>query len=176
MSKPLSSQWAVSLRLKPHALIKVFAFLAAISLITSCGSEGENMSDNASPNLPVVTGEYGVNPDIIIPDQDPPSELASIDLVVGSGKVVEATSTLTVNYSLVTWSDRAPIESSFTSAPATFPLSGVITGWQQGLVGAKEGSRRLLVIPPDLGYGASGAGPIAPNETLVFVVDIIEVS
>ena len=112
----------------------------------------------------------------LISFQDPPSELASIDLVVGSGKVVEATSTLTVNYSLVTWSDKAPIESSFTSAPATFPLSGVIMGWQQGLVGAKEGSRRLLVIPPDLGYGASGAGPIAPNETLVFVVDIIEIS
>lgn len=134
------------------------------------------MSESSNVNLPVVTGEYGTNPQIEIPSEAPPSDLATQDLVVGSGKSVEATSTLTVNYSLVTWSDQNPVESSFTSAPATFPLSGVILGWQQGLLGAKEGGRRLLVIPPDLGYGESGAGPIAPNETLVFVVDIIEVS
>jgi peptidylprolyl isomerase len=117
-----------------------------------------------------------MEPEIVIPDQDPPADLAVLDLVEGTGKTVAPSSTLTVNYSLVTWSDKQAIESSFSSAPATFPLSGVIVGWQEGLTGAKEGGRRLLVIPPDLGYGESGAGPIAPNETLVFVVDIIEVS
>lgn len=152
------------------------ALLTVMTLMTSCGSEGANVSDSANPNLPNVTGGYGVNPEIVIPDLDPPSLLVAEDLVLGNGKVVEGTSTLTVNYSLVTWSDKQAIESSFTSAPATFPLSGVIVGWQEGLLGAKEGGRRLLVIPPDLGYGASGAGPISPNETLVFVVDIIEVS
>ena len=60
--------------------------------------------------------------------------------------------------------------------PATFPLAGVIAGWQQGLPGAKVGGRRLLVIPADLGYGPNGSGPIGPNETLIFVVDIIAVS
>jgi peptidylprolyl isomerase len=56
-------------------------------------------------------------------------------------------------------------------------LSGVIAGWQQGIPGMKEGGRRLLVIPPDLGYGSQGAGgAIGPNETLIFVVDLVKVS
>jgi len=60
---------------------------------------------------------------------------------------------------------------------ATFPLNGVIAGWQQGIPGMKEGGRRLLVIPPDLGYGSQGAGgAIGPNETLIFVVDLVTVS
>lgn len=157
-------------------LIKFTAVLASVLLIAGCSSQGEEMSDSSNQNLPSVSGAYGEAPIITVPDLDPPSTLESIDLTVGTGATVEATSTLTVNYSLVTWSDKASIESSFSSAPATFPLSGVILGWQQGLVGAKEGGRRLLVIPPDLGYGANGAGPIGPNETLIFVVDIIEVS
>jgi peptidylprolyl isomerase len=76
------------------------------------------------------------------------------------------------------WSTKAVVESSWDSGrSATFPLSGVIAGWQQGIPGMKEGGRRLLVIPPDLGYGATGAGAsIGPNETLVFVVDLIKVS
>ena len=133
-------------------------------------------TDSSSENLPIVEGEYGAEPLITLPGGEPPAELQTKDLVVGSGAEVVATSTLTVNYSLVTWSDENAVESSFSSAPATFPLSGVISGWQEGLVGAREGGRRLLVIPPDQGYGATGAGPIKPNETLVFVVDIIKVS
>jgi FKBP-type peptidyl-prolyl cis-trans isomerase len=57
--------------------------------------------------------------------------------------------------------------------PATFPLDQVIPGWTQGLVGMQPGGRRLLVIPPALGYGSNGQGTIAPDETLVFVVDLI---
>jgi len=158
------------------ALIGFTAILASVLLMAGCSSQGDQMSESNNPSLPSVSGAYGEEPSISVPDQDPPISLESIDLTVGTGATVEATSTLTVNYSLVTWSDKAAIESSFSSAPATFPLSGVILGWQQGLVGAKEGGRRLLVIPPDLGYGANGAGPIGPNETLIFVVDIIEVS
>ncbi len=52
----------------------------------------------------------------------------------------------------------------------------MIVGWQQGIPGMKVGGRRLLVIPPDLGYGAQGGGPIGPNETLIFVVDAIGVA
>jgi len=140
-------------------------------------SEGEKMNEaNQAITLPEVEGRFGENPVVTIPNAQPPSSLQAIDLTVGSGKSVQSTSTLTVNYHLVTWSDKAIIESSFTSTPATFPLSGVILGWQEGLVGAKEGGRRLLVIPPDLGYGSSAQGPISANETLVFVVDILEVN
>ena len=51
----------------------------------------------------------------------------------------------------------------------------MIPGWQQGIPGMKVGGRRLLVIPPELAYGATGSGPIGPNETLAFVVDLIGV-
>jgi len=77
---------------------------------------------------------------------------------------------------LMTWSDGKLIESSWSGEPATFPLAQVVEGWQKGLPGAKEGGRRLLVIPPDMGYGPSGAGPIKPYETLIFAVDIIKVA
>ena len=61
--------------------------------------------------------------------------------------------------------------------PATFPLDGVILGWQQGLIGMKVGGRRVLVIPADLGYGQTpppGSG-IQPGETLIFVVDLVAI-
>ena len=60
--------------------------------------------------------------------------------------------------------------------PATFGLNQVIPGWTQGLQGMQVGGRRLLVIPPDLGYGSTGQGSIAPDETLVFVVDLKSIS
>ncbi|MCX6405223.1 MAG: FKBP-type peptidyl-prolyl cis-trans isomerase [Actinobacteria bacterium] len=72
---------------------------------------------------------------------------------------------------------KAKFDSSWDRGePATFPISGVIQGWQQGLQGMKVGGRRLLIIPGDLGYGPAGQGSIEPNETLVFVVDLTAVS
>jgi peptidylprolyl isomerase len=102
--------------------------------------------------------------------------LQSVDIIEGTGAEVLATSTLTVHYTLMSWSDGQILESSWTSGqPATFPLSGVIAGWQQGLPGAKAGGRRLLVIPPSLGYGVVPGHPLE-TETLIFSVDILEVS
>jgi peptidylprolyl isomerase len=86
------------------------------------------------------------------------------------------TSTLTVHYTLMAWSTGKIIESSWSGQPATFPLANVVEGWQKGLPGAKVGGRRLLILPPSMGYGAAGAGPIGPNETLIFAVDIIGVA
>jgi peptidylprolyl isomerase len=74
------------------------------------------------------------------------------------------------------WSTGQIIESSWSGQPATFPLAQVVEGWQKGLPGAKAGGRRLLILPPSMGYGASGSGPIGPNETLIFSVDIIGVA
>ncbi|MEI6041498.1 MAG: FKBP-type peptidyl-prolyl cis-trans isomerase [Actinomycetes bacterium] len=126
-----------------------------------------------------VTGSLGSAPVIGTPKGNPPETLVSKDLHVGTGSVVAPNSTLTVNYTLVAWSTGKIVDSSWSNGtsgkPATFPLANVIPGWQQGLPGMKAGGRRLLIIPPTLGYGANGAGPIAPNETLIFVVDLIDV-
>jgi peptidylprolyl isomerase len=98
------------------------------------------------------------------------------DIYTGNGTAVTAASTLTVQYTLLAWSTGKVVESSWSGgAPATFPLANVIQGWQQGLPGMKVGGRRLLIIPPSLGYGSQASGPLAANETLVFVVDLIAV-
>jgi peptidylprolyl isomerase len=126
--------------------------------------------------IPVSTNA-GTEPTIgEIPSGPAPTELVAQDVIVGSGATVAETSILTVNYMLLQWSDGALIESSWSSGnPATFPLMDVIPGWQQGLVGAKVGSRRLLVIPPALGYGPMAGHPLE-TQTLIFAVDIISIS
>ena len=126
--------------------------------------------------LPVVSAVPGEVPTISKPEGSPPTELATKDIIAGTGKEVLPTSTLTVHYTLMAWSTGKIIESSWSGEPATFPLAGVVEGWQKGLPGAKEGGRRLLILPPSMGYGAAGSGPIGPNETLIFAVDIIGVA
>ena len=127
--------------------------------------------------FPAVTANAGQAPTITAPTGVPPATLQIRDIIVGTGAQVLATSTLTVHYTLMSWSKGELIESSWPGGqPATFALSGVILGWQNGMPGAKVGGRRLLVIPPSLAYGQNGSGPIGPNETLIFVVDVIAVS
>ena len=148
----------------------------ALTSLSACGGK-DKVADTASSGLPAVTANAGEAPTITAPTGTAPTTLETKDIIVGTGTEVVASSTLTVHYTLMTWSDGKIIESSWSGGqPATFPLSGVIAGWQQGLPGAKVGGRRLLVIPADLGYGPNGSGPIGPNETLIFVVDIIGVS
>ena len=152
---------------------KVALILSLVIGLTGCSEIGDDMSSNT---LVSVTANAGEAPTITAPSGDAPSELVSEDVIVGSGTEVVATSTLTVHYTLMKWSDGSILESSWTGgAPATFPLSGVIQGWQQGLLGAKVGGRRLLVIPPALGYGPMAGHPLE-KDTLIFAVDIIAVS
>ena len=159
-------------------LVKVFAVLAVLAIgfatITSFG--GNNSMSESTAGLPAVTANAGEAPTITPPIGDAPATLQTQDIIVGTGTEVLPTSTLTVHYTLMTWSNGSIVESSWSGAqPATFPLSGVIAGWQEGLPGAKVGGRRLLVIPPSLGYGPSAGHPLE-KETLIFVVDIIAVS
>jgi peptidylprolyl isomerase len=98
-------------------------------------------------------------------------------LKVGSGAVVPKGATVTVNYIGVACSSGHIFDSSWArNQTATFPLSGVIKGWTDGIPGMKVGGQRLLVIPPDQAYGATGSPPlIAPDETLYFVVDLVSI-
>jgi len=152
------------------------AGILAISLVLLTGCGDKEVSATAD-NLPTVTTNQGEAPTIGAPSGTPPTTLVTKDIIVGEGAEAQPTSTMTVHYTLMTWSNGALIESSWNSgSPATFPLANVIVGWQQGIPGMKVGGRRLLVIPPDIGYGAQGSGPIGANETLIFVVDAIGVA
>lgn len=110
---------------------------------------------------------------------DPVVELVITDEVEGSGDEVTPGATVTAHYVGVSASSGAQFDASWDrGAPISFPLDGVIRGWSEGLLGMKVGGRRTLVIPGDMAYGANpppGAG-IAPNETLVFTVDLVDVS
>lgn len=107
-----------------------------------------------------------------------PSGLAYKDAKVGTGPVAKAGQTATVQYT--GWlPDGTKFDSSRDrNEPFNFPIGAghVIKGWDEGVAGMKVGGRRLLVIPPDLGYGARGAGGvIPPNATLVFDVELLGV-
>jgi peptidylprolyl isomerase len=158
----------------------IVASILAVALVALAilGVLNMNSSDTSSTagSLPTVSANAGEVPTVSAPTGTPPAELTTKDIIVGTGAEVLPTSTLTVHYYLMAWSTGKVIESSWVGQPATFPLAQVVEGWQKGLPGAKVGGRRLLVLPPSMGYGAAGAGPIGPNETLIFVVDIIGVS
>jgi peptidylprolyl isomerase len=114
-------------------------------------------------------------PEVPVPVGAPPTELVSEDLVVGSGTPAALGDEITVNYIGVSCSTGKIFDSSYSRGePASFPLTegGLIKGWTDGIPGMAPDGQRLLVIPPDLGYGASGQGDIAPDETLIFVVEL----
>lgn len=153
--------------------------LALVLGLTACSSQPETPIASApvvKTVMPVVSGALGQTPVISKPEGPAPTSLQMSDLVLGSGAQVASTSTVTVQYLGLSWSDGKVFDSSWQRGQsASFGLDQVIAGWQQGLLGMKVGGRRLIVVPPDLGYGAAGTGAIKPNETLVFVVDLLAV-
>ena len=156
---------------------KTLAAIVVAMLIGLTVAGGISMSSSSGETvMPVVSAVAGEAPTISKPEGTAPPELTTEDVIVGTGAEVLPTSTLTVHYTLMAWSTGKIIESSWSGQPATFPLAGVVEGWQKGLPGAQVGGRRLLILPPSMGYGAAGSGPIGPNETLIFSVDIIGVS
>jgi len=118
-------------------------------------------------------------PEIDPPDGPPPSDLEVTELSEGKGAEATAGSTVSVHYVGVAHSTGEEFDASYNrGAPLDFRLGvgQVISGWDQGVQGMKVGGRRQLVIPPQLGYGDRGAGGvIKPGETLIFVVDLLDV-
>jgi peptidylprolyl isomerase len=123
--------------------------------------------------------DTATKPVIPKPAGSPPRKLVEEDIVKGKGPAAKPGDTLVVNYVGVAFSTGKQFDASWDRGqPFAVPLGAhkVIKGWDRGLVGMRKGGRRLLTIPPELGYGSEGYPPaIAPNETLIFVVDAVSV-
>ncbi len=144
-------------------------------LTAGCGNDSDSASSSA---LPTVTGKFGEKPTVTLPKATPSKTLEAKTLIEGSGPEVKKGQLLVAHYLGETYRDGRVFDDSYSrKAPAGFPIGvgKVIRGWDEKLVGVKGGSRVLLTIPPDKGYGAQGqpnAG-IKGDDTLVFVVDIL---
>ena len=177
---------------KPSALL-----LAAALAVAACGGDSKGNETAATPTktaaaqptatktaAPVgkvkVTGALGAKPKVTITpiNATPPAKLEIKDLAKGHGKKAKAGETVTVQYDGVLYANGSEFDASWDRGqPFSFPLGAgqVIPGWDKGVAGMKVGGRRVLTIPPDLGYGPQGSGPIPPNSTLVFVVDLLKI-
>lgn len=119
------------------------------------------------------------SPEVAMPVGEVPTELGITDVTEGDGAEAELGKSITVDYVGVACSNGMVFDSSYAAGePAQFTLAegGLIPGWIEGIPGMKVGGRRQLVIPADLAYGAEGNQGIAPDEALVFVIDLEEVS
>lgn len=119
-------------------------------------------------------------PDVVIPSGDAPSDLVIEDITVGDGNEAKAGNNVEVHYVGVAWSTQREFDASWNRGDTfEFRLGAgqVIAGWDQGVAGMKVGGRRRLTIPAHLGYGSQGAGGVIKGgETLVFVVDLLNVN
>jgi peptidylprolyl isomerase len=118
-------------------------------------------------------------PEIDFPGEAAPSELVIEDIAEGDGPEAGAGDTISAHYVGVAHSTGEEFDASWNrGAPLDFRLGvgQVIRGWDEGIVGMRVGGRRRLTIPPHLAYGDRGAGSaIRPGETLIFVVDLVDV-
>lgn len=116
-------------------------------------------------------------PEIEFPGDQPPTDLVVEDIWEGDGATAEAGDQIKAHYVGVAWSSGEEFDASWNRGePLGFQVGvgQVIPGWDQGILGMKVGGRRKLTIPSELAYGERGAGgAIGPNETLIFVVDLV---
>lgn len=165
---------------------RVLAVLAIGGLLAAgaagCGDGGGDSETKGGGGVNVSTDTKQKPTITFTGDAEKPSSLQVVDIVEGDGAAAKDGDAVAVQYVGVSWSTQKQFDASWDRGGQPFTVSPlgrarVIDGWNQGLVGAKVGGRRLLVIPPSLGYGAQGAGGlIGPNETLVFVVDVVSIS
>jgi FKBP-type peptidyl-prolyl cis-trans isomerase len=156
--------------LMKQTIAMVFTFLAVVVVATSCGDNKSGTPAAVSTSSPAkVSGQPTTTP----------SGLQYWDNVVGSGAIATPGSTVKVHYTGFLTSGEKFDSSRDRGEPFSFPLGAgqVIKGWDEGVAGMKVGGQRQLRIPPNLGYGAAGAGgAIPPNATLIFDVELLEVS
>jgi peptidylprolyl isomerase len=161
------------------ALIAALPACGSTQATTSAGVDSRpGSASTVSAELPTVAGTPKTKPSITLPEGEPPNTLQVKVLDEGAGEVVKSGQQISVDYLGVVWPGGQQFDASYDRGkPATFGIGvqQVISGWDEGLVGQKVGSRVLLVIPPDKGYGKNGQprANIKGTDTLVFVVEIL---
>jgi peptidylprolyl isomerase len=158
--------------------------------LVACGGDDDSSSGDTTtvsgPQRSAKDVDVGdatntkTKPSVGVPDGKPPKKLEKLDLVDGTGAPLKSGDKLKANYVGLAWSTGQEFDASWDrgeTIDVEVGSGGVIPGWDRGLIGMRQGGRRLLVIPPDLAYGAQGQSPtIGPNETLVFVIDAVKIT
>ena len=162
----------------------IISLCVALALaVAGCGSSDDDSSSTQASSDATTTEQSGgdtnlnAKPKVTVPDGSAPKKLEVVDIVEGDGAEAKAGDEVTVQYVGVGYDSKEEFDSSWSrNEPATFDLDEVIPGWNQGIAGMKVGGRRELTIPANLPYGPAGSPPvIGPNETLIFVVDLLAV-
>lgn len=163
----------------------IFSVCAVIGALAIAGCGDDDSSTTAAEGGDASTADESASVDtstkpvVETSGGKPPAELGTTDIVEGDGPTAEPGSAVTVQYVGVDFETGEQFDASWDRGqPFPFQLGAgmVIPGWDQGIEGMKVGGRRELVIPPELAYGKQGFPPdIAPNATLVFVVDLVDV-
>lgn len=168
-------------------ILAAFALVAvgivAAVLIGRAGGNDDSSSAEGScstPPGPTATAAEKTKPKVEVPDCAEPTELVINELEKGTGPEAKSGDEVEVQYVGIGFDTGKEFDASWDRGePFTFKLDAgmVIPGWDQGVAGMKVGGRRELIIPPELAYGEAGSPPaIGPNETLVFVIDLVKVN
>jgi peptidylprolyl isomerase len=155
----------------------------AAFVVAGCGDDDSSTESAGSAESPAAESSDDASsrskPKVTVPSGASPKQLEMTDLIEGTGDEAKSGDKVTVQYVGVGYDSGKEFDASWNRGePFSFTLgaSEVIPGWDQGVEGMKVGGQRELVIPPELAYGETGAPPaIGPNETLVFVIDLLEV-
>lgn len=158
---------------RTRALVGVLA----LSLLTAACGDNKDQAGSGGCDVQ-VSGAANAKPTITVPNCNPPTTLQTKDIIVGTGPEATLGANAMMHYTLVDWATKGELQSSYDGGQP-FPLQNigqaqVIDAWNEGLVGIKQGGRRLLVSPPDKAYG--NAGHELAGKTLVFVVDAVQVT
>lgn len=147
---------------------------------STAGNSGQESGDGGGEGagaLPSISGGFGETPEFTFEESQAPEGLQVEVLSEGDGPVVQSGVPVLADYAGVVWGETEPFDSSFSRGePALFSLQNVVEGWSKGIPEHKVGSRLLISIPPEMGYGSQGnpqAG-IGGKDTIVFVVDIVD--
>jgi peptidylprolyl isomerase len=147
---------------------------------SSASTEASRSTEESSGSKESSAGDKKTKPKVTVPKGISPKSFATKELEEGTGATAKKGDEVTVQYVGVGYDSEEEFDSSWSrNEPFSFTLGAgeVIKGWEQGVEGMKVGGRRELLIPGNLAYGAAGSPPsIGPNETLIFVIDLLSVN